>query len=121
MSGCGAPPNLIGSPALGGMLGFVSDTRDLGSVLTFAQSNPSGPGQGDVAALLRRVADSLDALGEVQVQDITFTSMVTGEEDDLTMRLLPPASTPYLASPVGTRTSARPSAGSDLSVRFRTA
>lgn len=55
------------------------------SVLHFSQSNPTGPGQGDVAALLRRVAESLDELGDVQVKDITFHSDVTGGEDDLTM------------------------------------
>jgi len=35
--------------------------------------------------LLRRVADSIEALGDVQIQDITFHSEVTGREDDLTM------------------------------------
>jgi hypothetical protein len=51
----------------------------------FSQSNPAGEGQGDVAALLRRVADSIDSLGDVQIQDITFTSEPTGGEDDLTV------------------------------------
>ncbi|GAB3143309.1 hypothetical protein GCM10027258_30080 [Amycolatopsis stemonae] len=51
----------------------------------FSQSNPAGPGQGDVAALLRRVADTLDELGDVQVQDIAFASAATEGEDDLTM------------------------------------
>lgn len=51
----------------------------------FSQSNPDGEGQGDVAALLRRVADSLDRLGDVQVQDLTFSSAVTDGEDDLTI------------------------------------
>lgn len=51
----------------------------------FAQSNPTGTGQGDVPALLRRVADSIEGLGNVQVQDITFSSEVTADEDDLTM------------------------------------
>ena len=50
-----------------------------------SQSNPDGSGQGDVAALLRRVADTLDHLGEVQVQDITFHIEVTDGEDDLSM------------------------------------
>jgi hypothetical protein len=49
----------------------------------FSQSNPQGPGQGDVPALLRRVADTIESLGDVQVQDITFHSEPTGEEDDL--------------------------------------
>lgn len=51
----------------------------------FSQSNPAGEGQGDVAALLRRVADTLDELGDVQVHDITFVSQVTDGEDDLTL------------------------------------
>jgi hypothetical protein len=55
------------------------------SVLHFSQSNPEGPGQGDVAALLRRVADTLDGLGDVDVQDMTFQSQVTDGEDDLTV------------------------------------
>ena len=38
-----------------------------------------------MAALLRRVADTLDELGDVQVQDITFASEVTAGEDDLRM------------------------------------
>jgi hypothetical protein len=50
----------------------------------FSQSNPAGEGQGDVPALLRRVADSVEALGDVQVADITFTSVPTDAEDDLT-------------------------------------
>ncbi|KTR50867.1 hypothetical protein NS359_13015 [Curtobacterium oceanosedimentum] len=51
----------------------------------FSQSNPAGKGQGDVAALLRRVAQSIDDLGDVSVQDLTFASNVTAGEDDLTV------------------------------------
>jgi hypothetical protein len=53
------------------------------TVSHFTLSNPSGPGQGDVAALLRRVADSIDRLGDVQIRDITFRSDITDGEDDL--------------------------------------
>src|SRR6478672_10561276 len=63
----------------------VNDDAPDWTVLHFAQSNPTGEGQGDVAALLRRVAASVDQLGDVQVQDVTFHSEVTGGEDDLTM------------------------------------
>jgi hypothetical protein len=49
----------------------------------FSQSNPKGSGQGDVASLLRRVAATLDDLGDVQVQDIVFHCEVTDGEDDL--------------------------------------
>lgn len=38
----------------------------------FSQANPRGPDQGDVPALLRRVADSLAALGEVEIQDLVL-------------------------------------------------
>jgi hypothetical protein len=38
----------------------------------FSQSNPEGPEQGDIPRLLRRVADSIEALGAVEVQDVTF-------------------------------------------------
>jgi hypothetical protein len=53
--------------------------------LHFAQSNRNGIGQGYVPALLRRVADSIEELGDVQVQDITFHIEVTADEDDLMM------------------------------------
>lgn len=51
----------------------------------FSQSNPTGIGQGDVPALLRRVADSIEELGDVQVEDISFASAVADPEDDLRM------------------------------------
>jgi hypothetical protein len=51
----------------------------------FSQSNPNGADQGDVAALLRRVADSIDALGDVTVEDLTFHAEPTADEDDLTI------------------------------------
>lgn len=63
----------------------MTDPRDQWSVFHFSRSNPEGPGQGDVAALLRRVADAVDDLGDVQIHDITFTSAVTGGEDDLSL------------------------------------
>jgi hypothetical protein len=63
----------------------MADDRTSWTILHFSKSNPSGQGQGDVAALLRSVANSLDALGDIQVQDITFQSEVTEDEDDLTM------------------------------------
>jgi hypothetical protein len=44
-----------------------------GTVRDFSQCNPAGAGQGDVAALLRRVAVSLDELGDVQIQDGRFS------------------------------------------------
>jgi hypothetical protein len=43
----------------------------------FSQANPAGKDQGDVPALLRRVADSISALGEVEVQDLVMHTEVT--------------------------------------------
>ncbi len=81
---CRLPPGGCRSPlrmafALRGMAG------DEWMVRHFSQSNPTGEGQGDVARLLRRVADMLDELGDVDVQDVVFHSEVTSSEDDLTM------------------------------------
>ena len=45
----------------------------------FAQANPQEEGQDDVPALLRRVADSIESLGEVSVHDVTFHTEVTAE------------------------------------------
>jgi hypothetical protein len=62
-----------------------SATRDPSTwtVLHFSQSNPDGDGQGDVAALLRRVAETIDQLGDIQVEDVAFHCQVTDGEDDL--------------------------------------
>lgn len=38
----------------------------------FSQANPVGQDQGSAPALLRRVADTIDALGPVKVQDVVF-------------------------------------------------
>jgi hypothetical protein len=49
------------------------------SIRHFSQSNPEGAEQGDVPRLLRRVADSIEALGPVEVQDVTFQTEITAE------------------------------------------
>lgn len=64
---------------------MAPDPRDKWTISHFSQSNPAGEGQGNVASLLRRVADSLEALGDVMIEDITFSSEPTGDERDLTM------------------------------------
>lgn len=43
----------------------------------FSQANAKGEGQGDVPALLRRVADSIESMGTVRVQDTAFHTEVT--------------------------------------------
>jgi hypothetical protein len=47
----------------------------------FAQANPTGDGQGDVPALLRRVADTIAGLGDVQILDLLMHVEVTAEGD----------------------------------------
>jgi hypothetical protein len=51
------------------------------AVKHFSQANPAGPHQGDLAALLRRVADSVEALGKVSVQDLVLHTEVTADGD----------------------------------------
>jgi hypothetical protein len=46
----------------------------------FTQANPTGSGEG-IPALLRRVALTLESLGEVDVVDITFRSDITEDGD----------------------------------------
>ena len=53
------------------------------SVLHFSLSNPDGEGKGDVVKLLRSLAENVELLGDVQVQDITFGSEVSADEDDI--------------------------------------
>ena len=59
----------------------------------FSQANPKGPGQENVPALLRRVADTLERLGEVEIQDLILHSEITGDGSDW------PSITVYLRRP----------------------
>ena len=63
----------------------ANDPRDKWTINHFSKSNPTGPGQGDVANLLRSVAESLEELGDIVVQDVVFHSEPTADEDDLTI------------------------------------
>ena len=72
-------------PSAARIAGSMSDPRDKWTTFHFSQSNPDGPGQGHVPSLLRRVADSIEALGDVMVEDITFSSEVTADERDISM------------------------------------
>ncbi|MFC3983000.1 hypothetical protein [Streptosporangium jomthongense] len=47
----------------------------------FSQANPEGPEQGDVPALLRRVADSIEELGDVEVHDVIMHNEITEDGD----------------------------------------
>jgi hypothetical protein len=48
----------------------------------FSQANPRGAGQGDVPALLRRVAETLAAYGELQVHDLVLHNTITEDGED---------------------------------------
>ena len=43
----------------------------------FSQANPAGPGQDDIPSLLRRVAETVEAIGPVGVQDLILHTEVT--------------------------------------------
>lgn len=45
----------------------------------FSQSNPKGGDQGSVPALLRRVAETIEDLGPVAIQDVVFHSELDDE------------------------------------------
>jgi len=49
----------------------------LGFGLAFSQANPAGPGQDDIPSLLRRVAESVEVIGPVEVQDLILHTEVT--------------------------------------------
>lgn len=46
-----------------------------------SQSNPAGPGQNDVPTLLRRVADTIAGLGDVDILDLVMHVEVTEDGD----------------------------------------
>jgi hypothetical protein len=46
--------------------------RESWTIEHFSKSNPLGPGQGNVPALLRRIADSLETYGQIAVQDLVL-------------------------------------------------
>jgi hypothetical protein len=58
----------------------MDDDRDRWSMFHFSEA-----GRGDVPALLRRVADSILELGDIQVEDITFATQPTDGADEITM------------------------------------
>ena len=45
----------------------------------FSQANPAGSGQDDLAALLRRIADTLDRLGPARIQDAVLHNEITAD------------------------------------------
>jgi len=59
----------------------MTDETPAWSIETFSQANPQGPGQDDVPALLRRVADTLEKLGPIEVVDLVLHNEVTEHGD----------------------------------------
>jgi len=51
------------------------------SIEHFSQANPVGDGQSNVPALLRLVAESIEALGPVEVQDLVMHTETTADGD----------------------------------------
>lgn len=60
--------------------GVTSNERH--TMFQFQQFNPQGPGQGNVPALLRRVADSIDELGDVEVYGLVMNPPLLLPDDE---------------------------------------
>jgi hypothetical protein len=50
----------------------IEPTKHKWTCYHFSQSNPAGLKENDVPSLLRRVAQSIEDLGEIKIQDIVF-------------------------------------------------
>ncbi|MGC4758289.1 hypothetical protein [Micromonospora sp. NBC_00330] len=59
----------------------MTDVSRFSTVRHFAQANPAGPGQDSVPALLRRLADSIEELGDVEVADVVLHQEITADAD----------------------------------------
>ncbi|TDB69905.1 MULTISPECIES: hypothetical protein [unclassified Micromonospora] len=59
----------------------MPDLPDPYTIRHFSQGNPAGPTQDDVPALLRRLADTIEDLGPVWIQDIVLHNEITAEGD----------------------------------------
>ncbi|GAB3176775.1 hypothetical protein ABT214_19845 [Micromonospora purpureochromogenes] len=59
----------------------MNEVSEFPTVRYFATANPVGPGQDDVPALLRRVADTIEELGPVWIQDVTFENEINEHGD----------------------------------------
>ena len=59
------------------MMKPMTGTPESWTVRHFSQANPRGPGCDSVPALLRTLADSIEALGRAEVQDVVIQSEMT--------------------------------------------
>jgi hypothetical protein len=55
-----------------GIMAAMSDAPESWSIEQFSMANPKGEGQGSIPALLRRVAETIERLGAVEIQDLVF-------------------------------------------------
>ncbi|MEW2130191.1 hypothetical protein [Streptomyces sp. NPDC005435] len=55
----------------------MTSTPQSCTVRHFSQSNPAGPGCDSMPALLRRLADSIEEFGPVEVQDVVLSWEMT--------------------------------------------
>lgn len=62
------------------MSGEAASTSREWILKTFAQSNPDGNDRENIPALLRRVAETIESLGPVDVDDIFFGYHEYGED-----------------------------------------
>jgi hypothetical protein len=62
-----------------GQLGQYERVKASWSIKHFSQANPAGPDQANIPALLRRIAESIDQLGPVDVQDLILHEEITAE------------------------------------------
>jgi hypothetical protein len=63
----------------GRQIGHDDQVESSWSVHHFSQANPQGVEQGDVPSLLRRVADSIEELGPVEIQDLILHTEITAD------------------------------------------
>ncbi|MFF8812309.1 hypothetical protein [Streptomyces pactum] len=55
----------------------MTETPTHRTVRHFSLANPAGPGCDSVPALLRRLADAIEALGPAEIQDVVIESEMT--------------------------------------------
>jgi hypothetical protein len=59
----------------------VSEQPDQWSACHFSLANPEGPGRGDVPRFLRRLADTVQEHGDIEIQDIVFVQEIDDDGD----------------------------------------
>ena len=59
----------------------MSEQHDQWSAFHFSLANPEGPGRGDVPGFLRRLADTVQQYGSIEIQDIVFVQEMDDDGD----------------------------------------